>query len=180
VSLASSSGSIVASDVVGRSAAETMSGQIELARAEGTTRVSAFSGGVRINEIRGELEIDIVTGVARIERGDLALLRFQGTGGRLDYSGRLGSEGRHEISMHTGSVLMRVPDDFRATIDFDSFSGAMASPDFPVTLRPGSGSDRGRESQRQTYEVNGGGARITIQTFSGRVELRKLGAPDRR
>lgn len=180
LSLSSASGAITASDGTGRSEIETAAGRITLQRLDGTTRVSAMSGRIEITEIAGDLEIEAVSGSVRIERASLANLRSESVAGSLDFAGTLGAQGRHEIQTVSGEITLRFPANFAATLELDSFRGELQSPDFPVTLRPSGGNDRGRNSERQQYSINGGGARISIETFSGGVFLRKLGATERR
>lgn len=180
MTLTSASGGITASDAVGRSSVETMSGRVTLQRFEGNTRINALAGSVSVNDVKGELDVEIVSGSVRVDRAALDALRYKGMTGQLDFGGTLGTQARHTVETHTGGVILRLPAEFGATIEFESFLGEMRSTDFPVVLRPGAANDRGRDAQRQQYEINGGGARISIQTFNGGVELRRLGAPERR
>jgi DUF4097 and DUF4098 domain-containing protein YvlB len=180
LSLTTTSGPITASDATGRSEFETVMGRIALQRIDGTTRVSAMTGSATLAEISGDLEIEGVGATTRIERADLSSFRFEAVAGSLDFSGTLAAQGKHTVQTLSGSITLRVPGNFGATLELETLSGELRGADFPLTLRPTSGSDRGRTSDRQEYTINGGGARISIQTFSGSVFLRKIGAPERR
>lgn len=66
----------------------------------------------------------------------------------------------------SGDVRLRLPDNARGSIDFDSFSGRFNS-DLPVTLQ---------SSSRRHFrgELNGGGsADFRVKTFSGSAEIRR-------
>jgi hypothetical protein len=180
LSLTSASGTITASDATGRSEIETASGRIVLQRFDGTTKVSAMSGQVDITDVAGDLSMEVVSGTVRIDRARLEGFQFESASGSLDFAGTLAAQGRHDIQVNSGTVTLRFPAGFGATIELESFRGELQSPDFPVTLRPSGGNDRGRNSERQQYAINGGGARITIDTFSGGVFLRQIGASERR
>lgn len=66
----------------------------------------------------------------------------------------------------SGDVRLRLPDNARGSINFDSFSGRFNS-DLPVTLQ---------SSSRRNFrgELNGGGsADFRVKTFSGSAEIRR-------
>lgn len=71
-----------------------------------------------------------------------------------------------EAETFSGDVRMRLPDNARGSIDFDSFSGRFDS-DLPVTLQ---------SSNRRSFrgELNGGGsADYRVKTFSGSAQIRR-------
>jgi hypothetical protein len=174
VSLSTFSGGITASDVSGRSDIETVSGPVVLQRVDGATRVVATSSTVRIDEIAGDLDIEAMSSGAKIERGELANLRFDAAAGQLDYAGTLAREGRHSIHTLAGKITLRVPADFGMSIEFGTLNGQLRPGEFPLVLMPNTSNSRGRNSDRQDYTVNGGGTRINIETFSGDVFLMKI------
>ncbi|HYV97992.1 MAG TPA: DUF4097 family beta strand repeat-containing protein [Gemmatimonadaceae bacterium] len=178
--LTTASGPITASDGEGRSEIETAAGHVTLQRFSGTTRVSAMSGSVTISDVTGDLELEDVHGTTRIDHADVANFRFEAVAGSLDFSGKLAASGKHSVETLSGGITFRFPADFGATLELESLRGVLEPGDFPITLRPASGTDRGRSSDRQEYSLNGGGARIAINTFSGSVALRKIGAPEKR
>jgi hypothetical protein len=175
VSLTTASGNITASDIKGRSEFESVSGTLNLQRLDGTTKVSALNGGVTISEITGDLEFERAVGPTRIERADLTGFRFESVSGDLDFDGVLSANGKHSIETFSGNVTLRVPGTFAATFALETFSGELRAPDFSLTLRPSGGEQR-RNDDRREYTINGGGAHITIETFSGAVTVQKQGA----
>lgn len=175
VSLTTASGSITASDIKGRSEFESVSGTVTLQRLDGTTKVSALNGALTISEITGDLEIERAVGVTRIERANLTGFRFESVEGDVDFDGVLSAGGKHSIETFSGNVTLRVPGTFGATFELETFSGELRAPDFSLTLRP-SGGDQRRSDDRREYTINGGGAHISIDTFSGAVTVQKQGA----
>ena len=176
LTLESASGDIDASDGAVRVEAENAAGRVTLQRMSGTTSVNALNGVVTITEITGDLEIEAVSGSIRIDRADLKSLRFEAVAGSLDFGGTLAADGRHSMETMSGSITLRVPDNFAASIEFDTFTGSLRPGEFRVTMQPGGSGGRGRNNQRTQFVINGGGARLSIKTFSGDVFLRKLGA----
>ncbi len=175
VSIQTVSGSIDLSDTQGNAELETVSGRIALREHSGNATVSSVSGGIGIESLRGALDARTVSGRVRADRAVLSSLRYKAVSGDLDFSGSLEAGGRNEIDTHSGSVALRVPSSFAATVAMQSFSGELNS-DFAVTLQPGSGTGRGR---RMEVAINGGGARLAITTFSGDIFLRKSDAARR-
>ncbi len=73
-----------------------------------------------------------------------------------------------DLDIHTfsGDVTLRLPDAARGDVEFNSFSGEFQS-DLPVTLS---------SSSRHNFHGalnGGGGADLTLKTFSGSVAIRK-------
>ncbi len=171
------SGSIEAADGSGRAEIESVSGRLTLRRLDGILDVSTVSGSIEADEVKGELEARTVSGRVRVDRAALRSVRLKSVSGTLEVNGTLSADGRSSIETHSGSVTLRVPPDFAATVDMESWSGELRS-DFSVMLQPGSTQGRGR--RRIEAAVNGGGARLTIKTFSGDIFLRKSDAGTRR
>jgi hypothetical protein len=168
------------SDVVGRGEFEAVGGRMVLQRIEGSATVASLSGPLSISEVRGALEVEHIDGRTTIERADLSAFEFITVSGDLEFSGTLSAQGVHSIEATRGTISLHFPEGFAATLEIDTFSGQFHPQDFPVTLMPGGrGGGRGRV-QRQQFTINGGGTRISIETNSGDVYLRKIGAPARR
>jgi len=172
--LSSVSGKIDASESRDRAEANTVSGRLTLQRMEGTSSASTVSGAVSVSEIQGELDLSTVSGRVRVDRGDLTRLRIKTMSGAVDYSGTLKSSGRHEVTTHSGHVTLHFPSSFGASVDMETFSGRLNSGDFAVTLQPGNTGSR--TSRRTQFDLGGGGVRLTINTFSGGLTLRKTDA----
>jgi DUF4097 and DUF4098 domain-containing protein YvlB len=71
-----------------------------------------------------------------------------------------------EVKTFSGDIRMRLPQNARGNIDFNSFSGAFES-DLPVTLNSSS-----RRNFRGTLN-GGGGGDFRLKTFSGDVTIRR-------
>lgn len=173
-------GSIDASDVQGRAEIESTAGRITLQRADGKVGIETIGGPIMVTEIKGDLDVSTVGGSVRIDRADLANLNYEAVAGTFDFGGTLAAQGRHSISSHAGAITLRLPDNFGASLEVETWSGQFQSPDFQPTMQPGAGGGRGRNNQRRLFTINGGGARLNITTHSGDVVLRKLVASSRR
>jgi DUF4097 and DUF4098 domain-containing protein YvlB len=173
--LSTVSGDIEAVDGTGRVEMESVSGRIAARRMDGRIVASSVSGSIETDEIKGELEAKTVSGRVRVDRASLTSLRSKSVSGSFELSGSLSADGRSTIETHSGTVTLRVPSAFAATVDMETWSGELSS-DFAVTLQPGMTQSR----RRLDVAVNGGGARLSIKTFSGDIFLRKSDAATRR
>jgi DUF4097 and DUF4098 domain-containing protein YvlB len=173
--LASVSGAIEAGDGVRRTEVETVSGRVTLRGLDGVIDVSTVSGSVDVERVQGELEATTVSGRVRVDGATLRSMRLKSVSGAFDLNGSFAADGRSTIESHSGSVTLRVPSAFAATMEMETWSGELTS-DFAVTLQPGATPSR----RRMEMAVNGGGARLSIKTFSGDIFLRKSDASTRR
>ena len=64
--------------------------------------------------------------------------------------------------------------DAGANLELETFRGSIAS-DFPLTLQPGQ-STGGRRDRRLDFTIGNGGARISAESFSGDITIRRLPA----
>lgn len=178
INVTTTRGRIAASDGSGHSQVVTSAGNVTLQRFSGDTRVTAMTGPLTISEVTGNLSITAITAPTTIERADLANLQFEAAQGNLDFAGRLAASGKHQIETWGGSVELRFPQDFGATLEMESLNGKLHA-DIPVTLRP-RGEGRNDRDDRQQYLINGGGALISVSTLNGGVFLRKMTTANRR
>src|SRR5690606_35901216 len=114
--------------------------------------------------------------------GELSLLGLRSrnvtarsTSGDIDFAGTISGDGRYQFNSHSGELRLSLPDDVGAEFSVRTFSGELDSA-FPVTL-----GGRNRTSSRSMeFTLGAGGARITAETFSGDVTLRRAGGRSRR
>ena len=180
VSVETQSASVEVSDVVGHGDFESVHGRLALQRLEGDISVASMSGSVAITEVKGSLQVETTAGSTTVDRADLMELEFSSVSDNFTFSGTLSPAGRHQIETVGGTITLRFPENFGATLEVSTWNGQFHPVDFPVTLQPNTGGGRGRTSQRQQFTINGGGAKIEIETNSGDVYLRKIGAPTER
>jgi DUF4097 and DUF4098 domain-containing protein YvlB len=173
--LSSVSGDIEATDGTGRIEVQSVSGDLSARRLDGRMDFSTVSGSVDADEVKGEFAVKSVSGRVRLDRAALTMLRSSSVSGSFELSGSLAADSRSSVETHSGTVTLRVPSSFAASVDMETWSGELSS-DFPVTLQPGMSQSR----RRLDVAVNGGGARLTVKTFSGDIFLRKTDAATRR
>ncbi len=148
---------------------QTTSGDIRAEKLRGRIRANSTSGDLTIEDVNGDLRFKTVSGELRA-RGALTGLEFESVSGNVEFRGDIKNEGSYTAHTHSGDIRLSLPANLAANLDLNTFSGDIRT-EFPLTLQPGdTGSRRGRQ-MRTT--INGGGARITLGTFSGDITIEK-------
>ncbi len=125
-----------------------------------------FSAPVSVTGLRGDLTVDGFS--SDIHLTDVAgPLRVKTFSGEVAVQASSWKEGDDvKIDTFSGGVTLRLPENARGDISFDTFSGQFKS-DLPVTL-----SSSSRRNFRGT--LNGGGTGdFRLKTFSGDVSIRR-------
>ena len=168
VDLHSVSGSIQVADVAERATVESVSGDVTLRGAAGNVRAETVSGDLELYDVRGELEAETVSGDLVLDGVASKWARAETVSGELSFAGPIEAGGRYDFAAHSGDVRLDLGGNAGIAFDVETFSGEIDS-DFPITLNPGT-TIEGRP-RRFEFSVGGGGARITVKTFSGDIQL---------
>jgi DUF4097 and DUF4098 domain-containing protein YvlB len=167
------SGDLKVSGARGDIALEAVSGDITGSHLSGDVRVTAVSGDVSLTDVTGPLEVETVSGEMRLDGVKSKSVRTETVSGEVDYTGSLDADGRYEFHSHSGDLRLYVPSNAGASVRVETFSGSVES-DFPMTMQPGAHGMGGRP-KRLEFTFNGGGARLTAETFSGDITIEKTG-----
>lgn len=154
----------------------TVSGDVGLKRVRARLRLESVSGDFSADSVAGDLSLETVSGSVTLRRSQLDGIRAQSVSGDLRYEGPFAARGVYRFSAHSGSVGIALPADAGAVLELETFSGRIDS-DFPLTLQPGGAV--GRRNRRMEFTVGSGGPRITAETFSGNITIRRLPARGR-
>lgn len=151
VAIESVSGNVTTMDVAGDVKAETVSGSIQVSNTSGTVSAENVSGTIDLSNARG------------------TRVRANSVSGSITFTSALNPAGRYEFGTHSGRTVLRLASGASATITVDTHSGSVAN-DYPGAVRRrDSEDDDGQTSY--TYVIGSGDARVTIETFSGRVQI---------
>lgn len=169
VQASSVSGDLDVRDAVDEIEIHTTSGDLRAEKLRGRIRANTTSGDLVLDDVNGDLRFHTVSGTLRA-RGALTGLEFESVSGDLEFRGDIKNEGTYTAHTHSGDIRLTLPANLAANLDVGTFSGDLRT-EFPLTLQPGeSASRRGRQMQTT---INGGGARITLSTFSGDITIEK-------
>ncbi len=154
---------------------ESVSGDAQATDVRGHLEISSTSGDVEAQQVRGDVAARSVSGDVTLDRVDGQDVRAETVSGDIGFSGPVHADGRYGFRSHSGDVTVRPDGDLSATVSVSTFSGDVES-DWPMTINPGGGPVQPRQWE---FTIGGGGARLTLESFSGTIYLRRGAAPRR-
>jgi DUF4097 and DUF4098 domain-containing protein YvlB len=166
VEATSVSGDVDVADAVRVVSAESVSGSVHAGQVNGNLRAETVSGDLRVETVTGNVEATSVSGSLRLVGIQSKDVRTETVSGDIIYSGSIDPGGKYSFESHSGTIRLNIPRGAGAAFSVETFSGDVST-DFPVTTR---GSVRGREG-RMEFTTGDGRARVTAQTFSGRIVI---------
>lgn len=175
VDISSVSGDVEVTDAVGLTSVTSVSGDVRVTKVRGDLSVRSVSGDVTVQEAVGDVRANTVSGELSLTGLNSRNVTAKTTSGDIDFAGTLNRDGRYQFNSHSGEVRLTLPDDAGAEFSLRTFSGELDSA-FPVTL----GGRNRTNSRSMEFTLGSGGARITAETFSGDVTLRRAGGRTRR
>jgi DUF4097 and DUF4098 domain-containing protein YvlB len=177
------SGDIKVDDVANRLDINTLSGDIVARTVVGDVVIGTTSGSVKLSDLRGNADVGTVSGDVDLIGVTAKSVRAKTTSGDVTFDGLIDPTGRYELVAHSGDVNLHIQREASAQLTVSTWNGGIDS-QFPITLRPGEHGIGSSTSKKFTFEIGGGAARITAETFSGDVTIssngRGAGAPERR
>jgi putative adhesin len=164
------------------STAKTVSGNVEIAGTDldGALDASSVSGNVTLRKSKARrLALTTISGNVEIDDVECPRLEAKSVSGTVQLSGSLTSDGRYDLTSHSGDIRIAVSGDTGFELEANSFSGSIRS-DLPLSGQNGSGrrdltmTDRGGRRQRAVQGVYGNGSAVLdVTTFSGSVIISK-------
>ncbi len=173
--LRSVSGGVTLGCANGDIEAASVSGDVTATDLTGRAEISSISGDVNIRQVKGDLTAHSVSGDVTLERVDGTDVDVETVSGEVNFSGPIHDDGRYRFHSHSGDVTVRPDGALNATVSVSTFSGDF-EPDVPITITPGRTPRHGQEFE---FTVGNGGARLSLESFSGTIYLRRGGAPRR-
>jgi hypothetical protein len=170
-------GNVQVKDISGPVSITTVMGAILIRDTDGDVRAVSISGPISVECAKGRTEASTTNGTITLTgiRGDLEAAT---TGGAISFTGAIRNDGRYRMKSMSGLVRMliqREPPGFLASlssykgqilVDFDlktELAANTATNDLPSTQR--------QPVRRVMGRYGSGDARITLDSFSGTVQL---------
>jgi len=171
------SGTVTAADTPKLEIAKTISGNVTLTnvQTEGDISVGTINGTMSARGVRAHgIDFSSISGDLVIADMVCDRLGAKSVSGNVEYAGGISRTGRYSLTSHSGTIRLTLANPSGFELNADSFSGSVRT-DFPVTLGPTSGRERGRPGPGRTMHAvfGDGGATLTIRTFSGDIVIAK-------
>ncbi|MGH8173963.1 MAG: DUF4097 family beta strand repeat-containing protein [Rhodanobacteraceae bacterium] len=146
---------------------DSVSGNIELTGKAERGHLETVSGNVRARGLGGQIKFETVSGDIDAENGNYREISAGTVSGNINLRGMPSKDARVEVESMSGDVHLYLPADVSARLRASTFSGSIRS-DFGSVKEeehgPGSSLDA---------TAGSGDARVTLETFSGDVEIRR-------
>lgn len=177
VTAESVTGDVTVTGTTRRLDVETVGGEIIVTRASGVINLETVNGDVVATDLEGDVTAESVSGDVELRQSRITGLRAGSVAGSVRYDGPFSPTGRYEFESHSGDIDFALPADAGASLQLETYSGRISS-DFPLTLQPDQVG--GRRDRRMEFTLGAGGSRISAETFSGNITIRRLGASGNR
>lgn len=148
---------------------ESVSGSAHAAQITGNLRAETVSGDVRAETVSGNVEATSVSGNVRLVGVQSKDVRAETVSGDIVYAGSIEPGGKYSFEAHSGTIRLTIPRGAGAQFSVETFSGDVST-DFPVTTVTRTGSGK-RRNGRMEFTIGDGRARVTANTFSGRIVI---------
>jgi hypothetical protein len=172
------SGDVEVSDGTRSVSVESVSGSAHASNVNGSLHAETVSGDLRAETVSGDVQASSVSGTIRLSGIQSRDVRTETVSGDIIYVGSIEPTGRYSFDSHSGTIRMTIPRNAGAQFSVETFSGDIDT-DFPVTVPP-RGSGRGRSEGRVQFTIGDGRARVTAETFSGRIVINNGDSTTRR
>ncbi len=146
---------------------ETMNADIEFEGKDSRVDARAVNGRIELRGVAGEVMANTMTGSIEVEAGRVERVDLRTLAGPIELRGELAPEARIHMKTYNGDIHLRVPEDTSAEFSVKSFSGRIDN-ELPSTSVS---SWRGGPGQRLDFTAGEGDGRITVESFSGDVEI---------
>lgn len=150
---------------------DSVSGDVKLdapsPNAAASAHVQTVSGGIRAKNLAGRIKLETVSGSMDCACGAVRELNTGSVSGDADIAVAPVASARLHMESMSGSIRLHLPAALSAHIDASTFSGSIHS-DFGAVQEK----EYGPGSSLKT-QIGGGEADISVQAFSGDIQLRK-------
>jgi len=146
---------------------DSVSGNIDLTGKAERGHLETVSGNVRARGLGGQIKLETVSGDVDAENGDYREISAGTVSGDINLRGKPSKDARVDIETMSGDVHLYLPSDVSAHLRATTFSGSIRS-DFGKVKEE----ERGPGSSLEAT-IGANDARVTLQTFSGDIEVRR-------
>jgi hypothetical protein len=168
------SGDVTMERIGGRVRVTSIRGDIGLVDVANGVQVATSSGDVVMRNVRGAIRVSTTVGDVMMTEARVHSLDVETMNGDVLFSGQLSDAGRSTLSTHSGAVRLELAPDARAQVEMQSFSGRITS-QLPLVLLPRT-NQKDNDGVRRLQLGREGGAVLSISTFSGNIEIVRIGA----
>ncbi|RKY88167.1 hypothetical protein DRQ09_03320 [candidate division KSB1 bacterium] len=174
VDLESTNGTIEVYNISGEVSAESLNGKIIIKNVVGKIYAKSLNGRVSILKAKGRIDCESLNREIRIEDSSCEWIKAESMNGKIFVETTIDTDGVYDFESTNGDITIYIPEDSRADIIAEAPKNRFFS-DFEIEF---AFKERRRwnidwRSRKITGKINGGGARISISTLNGDIDIRK-------
>ncbi len=148
--------------------ASSVSGDVIATSTAGSSELESVSGNIIVRHASGRLDASVVSGNIEIEGGALDSFDGETVSGSIFCAAGPTDRGRFTIETMSGTIEMVVAPGINAEFSIETYSGSIKNDIGPSPKR----TDDYGPGRELRFTAGSGGARISIESFSGSVKLR--------
>ena len=148
---------------------QSVNGNVDVTKAAGRVKAESVNGGVALHDVSGELEASTVNGQLQVVGGSYERAQLESVSGPVRFEAGLGSRATLSIETVSGQVDLLLAAATSAEFAVSSFSGHITNELGPAAQKQG----KWTPQTELSFTTGSGGARVTIETLSGGVNIRK-------
>jgi len=145
----------------------SISGTIEISGKGERAHVETVSGDIDMRSNRDKLKLETVSGNITVATASYREFSGSSVSGDISLTGSPTADARLDVDTMSGDIRVDFPTSVSARVSAETFSGRIRS-DFGTVDEPEHGPGRSLDAT-----VGSGGARVTIETFSGDINIRR-------
>jgi DUF4097 and DUF4098 domain-containing protein YvlB len=148
---------------------QSVNGDIDTSKGSGRIKAEAVNGSVMVRDCSGDLEASTVHGKLHVIGGSYERAEIESVAGPVRFDAALASRATLSIETVSGAVELLLPATVGAEFQVSSFSGRITNELGPAAEKP----NKWTPQIELAFTTGSGGARITIETLSGAIGIRK-------
>jgi DUF4097 and DUF4098 domain-containing protein YvlB len=169
VSAETVNGSITQAGAAKDVALESVNGSIDVTKAGGRVKAEAVNGSVTVRDASGELEAAAVNGKVLVTGGSFDRAKLESVAGGVRFEAGLSARATLSVESVSGTVDLFLPATLGAEFSVSTFSGDIVNELGPAAEK----TSKWTPGKELSFTSGSGGARVTVETLSGTVNIRK-------
>ncbi len=148
---------------------QSVNGSIDVTKAGGRIQAEAVNGAVTVRDGSGELKASTVNGKLLVTGGSYERANLESVSGGVRFEAALSPRATLGVESVSGPVDLFFPAAFGAEFSVSTFSGEIVNELGPAAEKP----NKWSPGKELSFTAGSGGARVTVETLSGAVNIRK-------
>ncbi|MFI4943278.1 MAG: DUF4097 family beta strand repeat-containing protein [Burkholderiales bacterium] len=162
-------GSITQSGAAKNVELQSVNGDVDVTKANGRVKAESVNGSVVLHDASGELEASTVHGKLHVLGGSWQRAEMESVAGTVRFEAAIAPRATVSIETVSGAVQLFLPANVGAEFAVSSFSGQINNELGPAAQK----SSKWTPQTELNFTTGAGGARVTVETLSGAIEIHK-------